>query len=688
MPRTDIQGLRAIAVLAVVVYHLWPASLPGGFVGVDVFFVISGYLITLHLLQRPPSRPRDLAEFWGRRVRRLLPASLFVLLVTLVASRLIAPVTTWETTARDAAGATVYAVNWVLAGDAVDYLAADDLPSPLQHFWSLSVEEQFYLAWPVLFLVLGLLARRTRRGRALVEPAVLTLVVAASFAYSVHITAVAPAAAYFVTPARAWELGIGGLLAAAVHHGRLEDRLRAWGSAGRSLAATGGLLMIGWAVLTYSSSTPFPGWQAAVPVLGTAIVIAMNCTVDDGPVGRLLARPAMQWTADVSYSIYLWHWPLIILASSRLARDLRWWEAALVGVVGLLAAWATKVHVEDRFRGPHWSRSLRRTFTATAVGMLVVLLAAGAQIVEVRAAAAQERDRLERALAQGGECFGADALRPGADCPTVPLDQALPALEDAGEDKSDAYDVQADGADCWSSAPGFRDRTCTFGRRDADTTIALVGNSHAGQWLPALQRLADQEGWRIRTHLASQCAAADLDQAFPTPSAGRACRAWVQRTTQRVIDEEPDVVVYTNRVSVSALGADLEASYPLYGDGMREVLERWSDAGLRVLALHDTPASGEDTPDCLAARGSADDCAGTREDWIAPEPVREAVAAVDDPRIRFADLNDSICRAETCDPVVGGVVVYFDASHLTATYATTLAPVLRSPLRQALAASP
>ena len=214
--RTDIQGLRALAVSLVVVYHLWPTGLTGGFVGVDVFFVISGFLITLHLMQKPPSGPRDLATFWGRRVRRLLPASLLVLATTLVLSRLLAPDTQWGNTAKQARAATLYVVNWVLANDSVDYLAAENAPSPVQHFWSLSVEEQFYFVWPILILGMVLLARRLRANQDLAVLGGLAVLVVASLGYSIWDTHSNPPSAYFVTPTRMWELGIGGLLAVVV----------------------------------------------------------------------------------------------------------------------------------------------------------------------------------------------------------------------------------------------------------------------------------------------------------------------------------------------------------------------------------------------------------------------------------------------------------------------------------------
>jgi len=260
--RTDIQGLRALAVSLVLLFHLWPNRLTGGFVGVDVFFVISGFLISSHLLAHPPTRARDLLVFWARRIQRLLPASLLVLAVTVVGTRLFAPETLWGSTAEQIRAAALYVVNWELATTSVDYLAAEAAPSPAQHYWSLSIEEQFYLGWPVALLLLFLLARLLRRSAYLVVVPGIVAVVAASLTYSVTATAAEPAAAYFVTPTRIWELGIGGLLAALLSKrafGRDVDHEHLPISVGaRIVLAWVGFAAIAWTAVTYSGAAARP----------------------------------------------------------------------------------------------------------------------------------------------------------------------------------------------------------------------------------------------------------------------------------------------------------------------------------------------------------------------------------------------------------------------------------------------
>lgn len=715
--RTDIQALRALAVAMVLVYHLWPTALPGGYIGVDAFFVISGFLITSHLVTRVPRTPTDLASFWSRRIRRLFPAALLVLAVTLAGTRLLAPNTAWGSTASQARDAALYVVNWRLAADAVDYLASHNAPTAVQHYWSLSVEEQFYLLWPVLILLLALVARRTGLPTRTAVVSGLGVVVVASFWYSVHETAAAPARAYFITPTRMWELGVGGLLAAAVAgRGALTVSPR-WRSA---LALSGFLAVLAGGVL-YGPGTAFPGWRAALPALGTAAVIAARAPDTGRTPGRLLATRPVQWLGDVSYSLYLWHWPLIVLTPDVTHRPFGVADGVGVLLLSLVLAGLTKRFVEDPFRRPAWARPLRKPYAFAAAAMALVVGATVLQSTEVehlhQQAASALRRRLSgiatpvlhttapstsRARSTTGSigttpavlpppvlprsCFGAAALTPSFHCVAATRSGTLtPSPLGATTDRSDAYSSVSGSKNCFAYAPGFATVTCTRGDVHGRVDVALVGNSHAGEWLPAVEAVARRLHWRVTTYLASQCAFARTSQRFPNTDGTAGCNAWTTRVTAAVVAHHYDLVVLTNRISVDAVGANSKASRPLYERGYASVLGTFAAAHLRVLGIRDTPAPGQIVPDCLGAHPSDYlACAGRLSSWLPPEPLTAAIAALHNPRVIEADLTDRICAGSLCPAAVGGVPVYVDGSHMTATYALTLAPYLAPYLLAAL----
>ena len=378
--RPDIQGLRAVAVLLVLAYHLWPDSLTGGFVGVDVFFVISGFLITAHLLEHPPRRSRDLLEFWGRRIRRLLPAAFLVLAVTVVASRILAPETRWAANAGEIIASALYVQNWVLAGSSVDYLAAAEAPTPVQHYWSLSVEEQFYLVWPILILAIfwfaEWLAPRADGGHARGDAR-------RDRRLTVHLDhRDGHGASERVLHHPDARLGAGGRRA---HRHAAGPRFVAAPRAAVDGAAWIGLAMLLVAGVAYSVETPFPGSAAILPVAGTALVILAAARGPASPTRLLRLRP-IQHLGNTSYSIYLWHWPLIVFWPYVTgAIGIGFGDSLLIIAVTIGLATVTKVFVEDPFRFEPSFQPLGPTFRFAAVGMLVVALLGSAQLVEAPA---------------------------------------------------------------------------------------------------------------------------------------------------------------------------------------------------------------------------------------------------------------------------------------------------------------
>ncbi|MDR0505014.1 MAG: acyltransferase, partial [Bifidobacteriaceae bacterium] len=337
--RRDIQALRALAVMMVLVYHLWGNFLGGAFVGVDIFFVISGFLITQHLISHPPTNCFDLVVFWGKRIRRLLPAAFTVIAVTLLFAWLFMPSTLRGNTASSAFGATLYFANWQLSAAAVDYLAATASPTPFQHFWSLAVEEQFYLIWPVIVGVAAGLGRRF--GKPNILGLLMALVTAGSLAYCIHKTATDSAAAYFVTPGRVWELASGGLLAVGYPQIHRYMQSRWWL---RRLAGGSGLVVMLASCWLIRSDANFPGVVAIWPVLGALLVIAA------GPQSERFAKYSpIQFLGNASYSIYLWHYPVVVLLPHIIGHSLNTFTKliAAVGIIGL--AGLSKKYIEDRW---------------------------------------------------------------------------------------------------------------------------------------------------------------------------------------------------------------------------------------------------------------------------------------------------------------------------------------------------
>lgn len=660
-PRADIQGLRAIAVLLVLAFHLWPDRVAGGFVGVDVFFVVSGFLITSHLARTPPRGPRDVVRFWGRRVRRLLPASFLVIVATVVAGLVLLPVTRLQHLATDALASTFYVENWRLAASAVDYLAARTPASPLQHYWSLGVEEQFYLLWPIL---IGLLARR--RARLLV-PGIVAVVVL-SLAASLAWTAAQPAVAFFATPTRLWEFAAGGLL------GVVGTVLPAVGPRVRGVAAWAGILVIGVSAVVISGETPYPGVAALLPVLGTCLVLAADTRGGAfSPLVVLRLRP-VQWVGDASYSIYLWHFPIIVFATVVLGDELPALVKVAIVAASLVLAGLTHALVENPPRRSAWLRPAARTFGIAGAATLLVVAVALVPTARVAALDAEaEAVRADVESANAG-CLGADALA-ATGCAVTSGKGTVPSPTRAVDDFSVAY---ADG--CLATAP-FRDVvTCEYGdTAPGAVRVALVGNSHAAQWLPALQELAGARHLAITTYLAVSCTPTTAALVLDTAADSDGCLDWGARVTAAVASGSYDVVVVSAASVFDIVGAD--DPYAAEVDGYSAVLSAWQAS--RVLVIRDSPFPGFDIPECVATSGPAG-CSGPRSDWLPPDPLASAAGALARPGLSVVDLSRLFCSDDTCYAVVGGVLVYIDYSHFGSTYARTLAPYLAPALDDAL----
>ncbi|MDZ5660154.1 acyltransferase family protein [Nocardioides sp. S-58] len=673
--RRDIQALRAVAVTMVVVYHFWPSALPGGFVGVDVFFVISGYLITSHLWRHPPTDVRGFTEFWSRRVVRLIPAAAAAILGTLALVVVTQSSAEWSAAVRHAIASMLYVENWLLIHDATDYLRADAPPSPFQHFWSLSVEEQFYLVWPFVIglAVLATRSRPERRHRAMVL--VVGAAVLASFAHGLLLTGSNPPAAYFASPARMWELAVGGLLA-LLHVGgarRGSDRTRAT----LAWAGLGGLAL---SCVLITGTTPFPGWAALLPTVATLALLHAG-----DPAGRFTLRPAMhargvQLVGDVSYAAYLWHWPLVLLVPPALADGEGAQQVVKVALLPVLVlmAWVSTVHLENPLRRVPTGGSLRRR--AAVVLVLCTALVLGSAlavraVVERRSEAVRER---VEALTTGVEvtpCVGAAALDPGADCD--PDATPITTPEFARGDIPTTITVGG----CLNWPPFGELVSCSFGDTEAPTEkIALLGNSHAGHLLPPVEVLGKEEGWQVDSYVIGVCQPSVEPVPHPAPVSGvppeqlRAdCERLNRESLERITTQDYSLVVMST--------LDHDPAHEVAEDNIyRSTLETITDAGVPVLVVRDTPASmdqAQDPPTCLGLNAADPSvCDGTPQEWIRQDPLTTAAEGSDSPLVHRVDLNDHICTDTRCPAILGGIITYADFNHLSATFSRTLAPYL------------
>jgi len=677
--RRDIQGLRALAVVAVIAEHLfhWPA---GGFVGVDVFFVISGFLITGLLLREHGRRGSiSFTGFYVRRFKRIIPNAVLVIAATVYVSGLLLGGNRLTSVRGDSVWALFFAANWRFAVQGTDYFQQDVPPSPLQHFWSLAVEEQFYFVWP--WVVLGLLALSTRllgwdrRRQVVVIGSLMAVVVVASFAWAIHQSATAVTVAYFSTFTRAWELGIGALVAIAVGARQPSVHSRS-AVALRSSLGWLGLAGIVASLFLIRSSAGFPAPAAALPVLSTALVIAAGHGFHQPYLWPLTNRVS-GYLGDISYSLYLWHWPVVVLLVTLFRTD----DPAYY-VVALLATAALSVAsyhlVEDPVRKSSWLTVRkradrprrqwpldheRRIALVTAAVLVLVAVPVGVAVrnrqpVDDYVPAASAGDP-----AQDPErCWGAASLDPALACSPTELGQHLrPDPQRLAEDA---------GHSCWIDT-GESPKNCSYGSEDpAATVFALVGDSHAQSLLPALVPQFEARNWRLDVFVGNGCQ-------WRTP-AGYNCTKAMPQIQKRLESGSPYAAVLTT------------ASRKYAGTDSSLYVDAWSPVaamGVPIIAIADNPSVSEEALQCVTRVTFSvedSDCGMSKDEALSSkDPLIDAVKQV--PGAKLVDLMPYYCPESTCPAVIGHEVVYRDSgSHLTASYASSLAPYLMAGIQGAI----
>ncbi len=657
--RPDIQGLRAVAVAAVVLDH---ASIPfvrGGYVGVDVFFVISGFLISSHLLAQLETHGRiRFASFYARRARRILPASLVVLVLSIVGAFVWVPPLLRTQVLSDAVATALYVPNYAFAVRGTDYLA-ESTPSVFQHYWSLGVEEQFYLLWPALLGLVWLLSRsRVAIG------VVLGVLVSASFAACVYESFHEQPWAFFPLWTRAWELGLGGLVALVLRRRRavlppLTAAVCGW------LGLTG----IVAASVLFTADTLFPGYAVALPVVATALVILAGGTATRwGPTPLLGMRP-FQFVGLISYSLYLVHWPMLVLAQAAVGyyTPLPVWATALLGAAAVPIAWLLYRLVEDPARrAPLFARARPRRSLLAALGGA---LAAAALAVAGIAGTALVPLATDRAVAS------TVPTSPPRATPFVPAN-LTPTLRAADDDNPSLYD---DGCEVGytPSVP----HPCTYGAQGRPR-IVLFGDSHAAQWFPALQKVVDERGYQLETQTKSACASVDTRLEWAN-APYVSCDKWRRNVIAQVRANPPALVILANYTDPDF--ADPRDTTGQWERGLESTIRQLSDV-TRVVVIADTPDLRNSPTVCLSAHLDSADACGRPASFALDAPGRPAErAAADRTGVPLLDLTGYFCSADECPAIIGNTLVYRDSHHVSATYSAELAGVLGDRLAPYLA---
>ncbi len=706
--RQDIEGLRAVAVLAVVLFHADMPGVGGGYVGVDVFFVISGFLITgLLWREQSASGTIRLRRFYGARARRLLPASAVVGVVTAIgAAMLLPPLQARIVIAFDGIASALYVSNYMFIARGVDYLANRTTPSPYEHYWSLGVEEQFYLVWPALILGTAWLIRRVRRRTRVQATSsrtpylvVLALVAAGSFAISLALTYALPTVAFFSLPTRAWELAVGGLVALTA------GQWRRLPSAWAAVAGWTGLGLILLACTVLNTNTPFPGTAALLPVLGTALVIGAGTAAPTSGCGRVLGVSPMRAVGRVSYSWYLWHWPVLLLAPPLLGHPLglvgRLTAALVSGVLAVLT-----LHLIEnplRFaapirRSPNRSLLLGGAATAVAVGACVALLVS-VPIPVGRGAPAATMTITAAPFTLGSNVNAYDAavrhayaqvqaaLAEAAELKAIPSN-LNPSLGGAAGDGQNGNPMNPT---CFRLPFQAGQPECALGDTASTTTMVLVGDSHASMWAPAFEKVAVQRHWRLETLAKAGCPLMNLPIGNALSRLVFRCEQWRDEIIARVRSERPRLVV-VNMFRGYDRGwtfmPDLTPYDPTWIDSLTRLVQELRATGAKVLVLGPIPNPHSWVPICLS--GHLDDataCSPPRSTAVNETGIAAESAATKAGGGQYADLTGLFCTADRCPVIVGNTLMYFDFSHVTVEYSRLLAPAIGALVDRAVASA-
>jgi peptidoglycan/LPS O-acetylase OafA/YrhL len=678
--RRDIQALRALAVGSVAAYHAGLPVFNSGFVGVDIFFVISGYLIIGLLVREQQKNGRiDLLNFVGRRARRLIPASSLVLLTTILFIWLMLPGLAGQRALDDVRSAAFYFANIDFAITGMDYWATQTV-GPVVHFWSLGVEEQFYIFFPILLVLVFAVVKR---NLVTTVTAVLLVVTAASFWLMIFYLDTGSLWAFYGPQSRAWEFAIGGIAATfgANRHFK-QVKLRRI------------LLWLGWTALLYSvvaidPKADFPSPITTLPVLAVALVLWLGSASDsDDPIlHKFYSFSFIQRLGDLSYSTYLWHWPVLYFGARYVQQPFQgperltaiWAVPLMLLSIGLAAA--TYKWIENPFRHAAFIKysGLKSIFFGLTLSLAVAVIAALASTQVMR----------QQAGDSGPEVVAAEIANV-KNSPEVTkiIDELAPKYstsDDLAVSASQVIAAQDDMTETYSSGchgNGRKKQTtlpenCTFGPSDSKSSIFLFGNSHANMFFTPIRDAALAQGAKLTSRTFSACSISDV-----TTLVGKseyvACNSWRDLVMAEITSEIPQLVIISSSPNLildptTGTQATPERSNELYIAGLQRIVQQLTDLGIKVIMIRDTPRLRESPLDCLSKQ-LPPSCKYSVTDSVYDPAL--SVSAVDEiPRVLPVDLTLALCGTSRCESVRSGTIVWRDSHHITDTYAKLLTPL-------------
>ena len=682
--RTDIEGLRAIAVLAVLLFHAGVPGIGGGYVGVDVFFVVSGFLITsLLVAEKTDTGKVSLGAFYARRARRILPVSALVAVATLCASWVWLEPLRLRSLSRDVLAVALFSSNFVFARRGADYLQSVLPPSPLQHYWSLAVEEQFYVVWPALVMLVCIgIGTRTMRNVRLRVGITAGVAAVASFIGCMALMNSSQPWAFFSPHTRAFELAIGALVAvipigSAVKSLRI-DAFFAWcGLAG--IIAT---------VTLFSETTTFPGPWALAPVMATAFLLRGGNATSWAPEVLLRLSP-LQWLGSRSYSAYLWHWPVLIIAAAALDKKLSVFEGLVCLMMSLGLSEFSYRFVENPVRRNHNISGIR----ALVLAVSLIAVVSGSAVL-----AQNNQPALDSGVVATAPTLVAatTTIDPNISTTTVPVEPELPgpgtpidaivqAMAATGLPSNITPSIQGAISDmptiysnnCHAGFSTTRPKNCVYGDAASSTVIGLYGDSHAAEWFPAFEKIAIKRHWKLISYTKRGCPPADI--ATYSKVLGKVykeCAPWRENVLKQMVADGVQVVFVAHFDRL--LSATTRA--PMWQKEWRVAMQSTIDAlnakGITPVLMEDTPYPGQDVPTCLSRHYTNVQLCNPIISSAYRDDMQQMLQDFDAAKVHVLWTRQWFCTEAGCPTVVGNILVYRDDNHMTVTFASFIAPLL------------